>query len=392
MFTARHVKDGKMLLKGVTKFIHYKRDVLSEEALNDIREKQSAFRELLKTGSKEEVKEKAKELQKVCERAVPMPSMPGLRENVEVFFVAIVIALGIRAYFLQPFKIPTGSMQPTLNGIIAKGYGPTQDAEWEKDEPGMIKKAWELVWNGRNYVDVRAEEDFVVTGLTQKSYLKFFSFTFIERETMSGQKMKPIRIWAPLLQTSNDLGLASALNYKLPQRLDTTGGTIPFPFEKGRKVSSGALLARGFVDTGDQVLVNKFSYHFRTPNRGEVFVFTTAGIEKLRQRNNQSQHYIKRLAGLPGDQYEVRPPELYLNGERATEPGIVRVMEDYDGYTFGNGPYAKGTLEPKRYLALGDNSANSYDSRGWGSVPEKNLVGPALFVYWPFGQHWGLID
>ena len=151
MFTARHVKDGKMLLKGVTKFIHYKRDVLSEETLDDIRGKQSAFRELLKTGSKEEVKEKAKELQKVCERAVPMPSMPGLRENVEVFFVAIVIALGIRAYFLQPFKIPTGSMQPTLNGIIAKGYGPTQDAEWEKDEPGLIKKAWELVWNGRNY-------------------------------------------------------------------------------------------------------------------------------------------------------------------------------------------------------------------------------------------------
>ena len=125
MFTAKHIKDGKMLIKGVTKFIHYKRDILSEEKLDAIRKKQTAFKELLRTGTKEEVREQAKELQKVCERSLPMPTMPGVRENVEVFFVAIVIALGIRSYFLQPFKIPTGSMQPTLNGIIAQGYSAT---------------------------------------------------------------------------------------------------------------------------------------------------------------------------------------------------------------------------------------------------------------------------
>ena len=43
------------------------------------------------------------------------------------------------------------------------------------------------------------------------------------------------------------------------------------------------------------------------------------------------------------------------------------------------------------YFALGDNSYNSYDSRYWGPVPEENLVGRGLFVYWPFNQHWGLI-
>jgi signal peptidase I len=49
------------------------------------------------------------------------------------------------------------------------------------------------------------------------------------------------------------------------------------------------------------------------------------------------------------------------------------------------------TLPPKTYMAMGDNSANSFDSRNWGPVPERNLVGPALFVYWPFANHWGLI-
>ena len=181
-----------MLLKGVTKFIHYKRDILSEEKLNAIQEKQAEFQNRLKTGTKEEVREQAKELQKVCERSLPMPSMPGLRENVEVFFVAIVIALGIRSYFLQPFKIPTGSMQPTLNGIIAQGYSDQDEAKWNDAEPNILVKGWDLFWRGRNYVEVRAKEDFTVSKVYQKNWLKFFSFTYIDREDVNGEKLKII--------------------------------------------------------------------------------------------------------------------------------------------------------------------------------------------------------
>lgn len=205
MFTPKHIKNGKMLLKGVAKFLHYKRDVLSEEKLAETQEKRDAFRALLKTGTPEEVSEGAKELQKVCERSLPMPSHPGIRENVEVFFVAIVIALGIRSYFLQPFKIPTGSMQPTLNGIIGYGVGESREdlqdddesalpedvladvageepegaltvirEDWDKVEPNLLKKGWDLFWCGRNYVDLVAKEDMVVNGFYQKNTLKFF--------------------------------------------------------------------------------------------------------------------------------------------------------------------------------------------------------------------------
>ncbi len=399
MFTAKYIKEGKMLLKGVTKFIHYKRDILSEEKLNAIQEKQAEFQNRLKTGTKEEVREQAKELQKVCERSLPMPSMPGLRENVEVFFVAIVIALGIRSYFLQPFKIPTGSMQPTLNGIIAQGYSDQDEAKWNDAEPNILVKGWDLFWRGRNYVEVRAKEDFTVSKVYQKNWLKFFSFTYIDREDVNGEKLKPIRIWAPVDKTVKELGLGKLLGEFRASK--ATDGS-PIFLVNGAEIKAGTLLARGYIDTGDQVLVNKLSYHFRNPTRGEVFVFTTQGISLIEERNGNtnSQHYIKRLVAVPGDSFEVKQPELYINGSKATEPGIVRVMNQQDGYpgyrrspkNAGNIGKNSGTLPPKEYMAMGDNSPNSWDSRGWGTVKEKNLVGPALFVYWPFGAHWGLID
>ena len=102
-------------------------------------------------------------------------------------------------------------------------------------------------------------------------------------------------------------------------------------------------------------------------------------------------------------------------GEEATEPGIRRVWEErkpdgeygeygyvltpnsftdvelvMEGANIARWPAAKEGEDI--YWAMGDNSAGSSDSRAWGPVPERNLVGPALFVYWPFAQHWGFID
>jgi signal peptidase I len=73
----------------------------------------------IKSGDRPQVDEASKQLRAACENSLPHEKPVGwLEENVEVMFVAIVIALGLRAYYLQPFRIPTGSMQPTLNGII----------------------------------------------------------------------------------------------------------------------------------------------------------------------------------------------------------------------------------------------------------------------------------
>ena len=90
------------------------------------------------------------------------------------------------------------------------------------------------------------------------------------------------------------------------------------------KYRAGDPIARGYVDTGDQVFVDKFTYHFRSPHRGDVFVFNTAGISAITMNDPEvkSQFYIKRLAGVAGDKLRVDQPNLYVNGPLANSTGF----------------------------------------------------------------------
>jgi signal peptidase I len=114
-----------------------------------------------------------------------------------------------------------------------------------------------------------------------------------------------------------------------------------------------------------------------------------------------SEHYIKRLAGLPGDTLRIDQPKLFINGQQAKDYGFARVQSQKNGYTgyrnfpgttiYLSDPESTVTVPPGNYFALGDNSADSLDSRYWGFVPKMNVVGKGLFVYWPFSSHWGLV-
>ena len=136
MFGRKYLKQAKLLKKGVKKFLRYKQDVLPQAAIDGVRTRLSGFEEAIATRNKESIKKDAKALTDACEKVMPSSSYPGLRENIEVIFVAVIIAVGIRAYFVQPFRIPTGSMQPTLNGII----GFPQDDKFEV--PGFLGRAF----------------------------------------------------------------------------------------------------------------------------------------------------------------------------------------------------------------------------------------------------------
>lgn len=125
---------------------------------------------------------------------------------------------------------------------------------------------------------------------------------------------------------------------------------------------------------GDRIFVNKFIYRFRAPERGEVIVF------KFPQ--NPKKAYIKRLAASGGEVAEIIDGSLMIDGEPVTSPDTLSQRYYYNRGNFGQGGQPISVPEGSFYV-LGDNSRNSRDSRYWGFVPEKNLIGKASFIWWP---------
>ena len=358
MFTSRQVKHSRLLLRHARKYLRYKDDQLSSADRDQITAGMTDLREALRQRDRDRIHSTADALDKTLHKLTPVTWESHWRENCEVILVAIVVAVGIRSYFLQPFKIPTGSMQPTLNGII--GYPSTAPT------PNIPRQIGEFIVMGRNYINVVAREDDQLLEIQPRKM--FFFFTFSQ---LICQRQK-------------------YLVYAAPETLSHDFNVFP-----GRIFHRGDIIARGAIDTGDQVFVDKFSYNFVKPHRGDVFVFRTSHIPGI---PDQSQFYIKRLAGVPGDRLRIDSPFLYVNGQKAEGYGFARVMSmrpPYRGYAPGHEYLSKPdrtfTVPKDGYFALGDNSYNSYDSRYWGPVPEANLVGRGLLVYWPFKPHWGII-
>src|SRR6516165_5907103 len=161
MFTPRHIKHSQLLLRHARKYLRYKHDKLSSADREQIVGEMETLRESLRSRDRQKVHTAAETLDKTLHKLTPVTWESHWRENCEVILVAIVIAVGIRSYFLQPFKIPTGSMQPTLNGIIGH---PTSDPP-----PNILQQIGEFFVLGRNYINVvSAEDDEVYEMVPQK--------------------------------------------------------------------------------------------------------------------------------------------------------------------------------------------------------------------------------
>ncbi|HVM62126.1 MAG TPA: signal peptidase I [Verrucomicrobiae bacterium] len=143
---------------------------------------------------------------------------------------------------------------------------------------------------------------------------------------------------------------------------------------------------------GDHLFVDKLAYRLGPPRRGDIVVFRTDEIPDL-AKSSRGEYYAKRIVGLPGERVSIRPPYLYINGQRVTDPPIFQTVAQRDnGYSgFALIPQARylGSesdsvqLGADEYFVLGDNSPRSLDSRFWGPVPKRSIVGRVTKIYWP---------
>ena len=358
---AEAIKQFRNQLKHI---LHLNDDILVASTKDKVREI-IAETETVDTGN-------AGETEKFLDRAplrvvkiLPRKTFPTLREYADILAVAFTVAFGARALYVQPFKIPTSSMQPTLFGIhyIA-------DKNTLPHLPGLLSYA--LFSAERADLTVKQSGE-----LDERSYHTYYKYILYP-------------------QTRFNIG---GTEYELPGEINH----VQKYCLRGRKeFNRGDVLADGWLSLGDHLFVDRYTYHFRDPARGEIVVFNTEGLPC----SASGYFYIKRLIGMPGDTLKIINGAVHVKAKGSdkfvpiTDFNINAIdrIYSYNGGYHGHLPIGSLVAEEEvyvpedSYFMMGDNTSNSSDSRFWGFVPRQNIVGKALFIFWPLSRRWGIAD
>jgi signal peptidase I len=149
----------------------------------------------------------------------------------------------------------------------------------------------------------------------------------------------------------------------------------------------------GTTVSGDRIFVEEYAYWFNKPQRGDIVVFETKGIpENQRElyRIPPDEFYIKRVVGIPGDVLSIQNGHLYNHGQILRQPPILAKLEfstrPFTGQTYLVNSTNNYAVPDGSYFVIGDNTTNSLDSRFWGAIPEKDIIGRISKIYWPLNR------
>jgi len=311
-------------------------------------------------------------------------------------FVNVLLYL-VNDCFFRPFVMPTGSMQPTLCGIdsIPDWTSVVWDADFadrydfsvdkqnmrarerarliKEQETLIIPTGWERIkqqLEGVSYIHVVASSNGSLDSIGPVK--RFLRFNIKQSLKIGGAEHV---IWFP-----PDLG-ESGLRHR-------AGLFVGHVYHKGDDV------VKLRVRAADRIFVERCTYIFRSPKRGDIVVFETKGIPKA-QRETPSwgippdEFFVKRIAGIPGDVLSIQNGHLYNHGQFLSQPTNLAKLE------FSVPPaiqiYLTNSADTFRvpdgcYFFVGDNTTNSLDSRYWGAVSGKYIIGKVSEIYWPFAR------
>lgn len=402
-FISKKVREATAMRKHVHRILCAQRDILGMDSVREVEKALATLDEGLKSGvDKSKLDSKMTELESAANKWLKPYPNANWRENVEVLLVALAVAMGIRTFFVQPFKIPTGSMQPTLFGVTSvpnltyrRMMSEAQVAEQLRQQnslqPATGLARLKEFFAGISFIDVKAKVDGALDRVGAPVGIRIVDFW----QTLSIGGVAHTILLPP------DCG-----QEKLTERAGVQLGQF---FHKGETV------LRLKVQAGDHLFVDRLTYNFRKPKRGEIAVFQTGGIQDPRMP--QDQFYIKRLVALGGEKVQIGDDRhLVIDGRRldasvehfenvySFDPRSPPAESQYSGHVnetvgakFGRSNLAPlfpneqavHQVLPDHYMVMGDNTMNSFDSRGWGEFPAGNVIGKSFFVYWPITSRFG---
>jgi signal peptidase I len=334
----RHVfwksyREAGHLAEQAQKILDHQRDLLTPARVTELEASIRHLESMRKQGTRDDIAASMTRLEATAQTSLMAYPHASMRENVEGLLTMGIVLFAFRQFFFQPMAIPTGSAQPTFSGITCEDLRHT-----DKTVPNLAVQAVEWALFGYHYYEVIAEQDGElggvspssgsggITGFLRKSFeVEVGRVTYTVKTSMSEGPYDFMRH----MGLANDQG-------KWPQRFFKQGDPI----------------IRCRVKSGDRLMVDRLTYNFRNPSRGDTVVFKSMQHKGM----TSNTHYIKRLVALGGEMVRIGDDRhVVINGQRldAKTPGFADVYSfdpakhpvssSYSGHVNGIG-FAEGIL------------------------------------------------